>query len=207
MEPGDSVLHRFRRQEQQKKNGEEKKEEEVKVDEPLVQANEAPAAKEAPVYKQPEAAAPQVENRIAKRQDELRKEYPAGLKYQLAPFDSSVDDTGDHLVTEDVIGDDATKKKADFFICPICSMIALDPVECAKCDSIYCSGCITPWLSHEDFCPKKCDGTNAMNLKPVNRFVLNEMRSIQLKCHNEGCDFTGPLDEAVKHKKTCSEGF
>lgn len=110
-----------------------------------MEASEADQPKEAPIrrVREPQPAQEVNDDPVAAKQEELRRQYPGGLKYQLAPFDPQHgDDTGGHLRVEDIDGDDDMKQKAQFFICPICSMIALDPRECAKCDSIYCNACI-----------------------------------------------------------------
>ena len=81
---------------------------------PLMEASEAAPAKEAPIKMEREHAQPaapvQPVDPVTAKQEELRKKYPGGLKYQLAPFDPQHgDDTGGHLRFEDLDGDEAMK--------------------------------------------------------------------------------------------------
>lgn len=41
--------------------------------------------------------------------------------------------------------DKKRRERADFFTCPICAMVVLDPQECSSCQSMFCADCIAPW--------------------------------------------------------------
>lgn len=51
-----------------------------------------------------------------------------------------------HLEIEHVISDETQLERIKMFICSICTLIVLDPLECSGCDNLFCRGCISVWL-------------------------------------------------------------
>jgi len=50
-------------------------------------------------------------------------------------------------------------------------MIVIDSLECNSCSSLFCSGCINPWKSKNESCPKKCKGNDAVEFNEIHRYV------------------------------------
>mmetsp|Transcript_7835 Transcript_7835/g.12140 ORF Transcript_7835/g.12140 Transcript_7835/m.12140 type:complete len:86 (-) Transcript_7835:532-789(-) len=83
-------------------------------------------------------------------------------------------------------------------------MVVAEPMECATCSSLFCKRCLEPWLVNNDYCPKKCDGTEPSNFKEVNRFVLNNLLSLKFTCKNEACKQEPlPYKTAIDHIGSC----
>ena len=54
--------------------------------------------------------------------EELKKKYPNGLGYQLAPYDSN-NETERHLDLAHMVGGDVKPQKANFFLCATCNLV------------------------------------------------------------------------------------
>ena len=44
-----------------------------------------------------------------------------------------------------VLNSSKEKNFDDTFICSICHLVVIDPIECEKCEKVYCSKCIKFW--------------------------------------------------------------
>ena len=181
MEPEPSALLKFRQQQAARaKNEAEQLEDKVddmeQEDEFLFDAEDVSAGNKEgrPPPKKPAANTskpkPQAATRAQKDREELEKKFPNGLGYQLAPFDSNNSHTS-HLDLGDLAEGEIDSEKAQFFVCSICSMIALDPKECSDCNSVYCEACIMPWKERGGCCPKKCQGDKAVNVSNIHRYA------------------------------------
>ena len=43
--------------------------------------------------------------------------------------------------------DNASEEEKDpFYVCSVCTMVAVEPVECDKCDNVFCKECIDQWF-------------------------------------------------------------
>jgi hypothetical protein len=45
------------------------------------------------------------------------------------------------------------QERAEDFTCKICLKLALDPVECPKCQSCNCRNCFMGWIKKSKNCP------------------------------------------------------
>lgn len=107
--------------------------------------------------------------------DELARRYPNGLPYKPAPY-KKPDDDDQHLNIDNLIQDDKElREKANFFICSICTMVVMDPLECSGCQTLFCTSCIDPWRANNDCCPKKCKGNEEVEFREVHRYINQEL--------------------------------
>ena len=95
------------------------------------------------------------------------------------------------------------RERADFFVCPICAMVVLNPSECSGCQSLFCGDCIAPWREKNNSCPKKCQGNEAVEFRQVHRLVQQDLNDLKFKCFNEGCCDISAYKPAMEHKITC----
>ena len=88
----------------------------------------------------------------------------------------------------DISEDNFSKDHSDIdgllqnFVCLICYGVALDPVKCTGCETIYCSACLPKYLFdksikpkyHEKYsCHKKCGQNQVADIGRLARNVLN----------------------------------
>lgn len=97
------------------------------------------------------------------------------------------------------------KEKVQFFQCPICQNVVKDPLECSGCSSLFCKLCIAPWMRENFNCPKKCKGDAHVKFREINRFVMNELQDLRLKCPHQACAEVNVYTEAIKHLGNCSQ--
>ena len=104
---------------------------------------------------------------------------------------------------------------ADFFICPVCEGIAIDPLIMEKCSHVVCRLCLEVWrgLDHEKpfMCPRCHTVVNSVEVEDLNPesacataaalAVIYE--SIQVKC--DRCDWLGSPRAFTDHPCTNPE--
>lgn len=95
------------------------------------------------------------------------------------------------------------RERADFFVCPICAMVVLNPSECSSCQSMFCADCIAPWREKNNSCPKKCKGNDSVEFRAVHRLVSQDLNDLKFKCESEGCEVTNSYAAAMEHKVSC----
>ena len=140
----------------------------------------------------------------------IEERYPDGLPYPLQPY-RDINEHHSSLITPDMIvvqaQDDAKiKEKTNFFVCPVCVNVVIDPKECSGCQSLFCKKCIEPWLERgNNHCPKKCKGNEEVEFKEVHRFVMNELHELLFKCQNHGCGQQNTYQAAISHFKRCEQ--
>ena len=108
----------------------------------------------------------------------------------------------------------------DHFTCNICQKIVLDPKECTKCQTPFCSKCIDEWKQRSQNCPLRCDRTTYSDM---HRLVKASMMAVRFFCPMEGCEYhkdykkegedaNGPVQfesiglpyqQALNHLKNC----
>ena len=92
----------------------------------------------------------------------------------------------------------------DQFVCMIHQDLVLEPVECEKCEAIFCKACIDTWITEfrKDTCPN-CK--KEIRTKEISRKFKNLLGSIRLDCHNKdkGCNETIPYEKIEQHKESC----
>jgi hypothetical protein len=96
-------------------------------------------------------------------------------------------------LTED---DCTTQPFETHFICSICTLVVQKPKQCSECENLNCEPCIAQWLEKSKHCPScRQDYTS----QKVNRFVMNQLDSIDFRCSVPGCSNTFKYQDAQKH--------
>lgn len=67
------------------------------------------------------------------------------------------------------------------FYCTICTMVLETPLQ-SPCDHLFCSKCISEWLSVESICPVDRRLLTTDGLKPPARYFLNMLDKLVIKC-------------------------
>ncbi len=85
----------------------------------------------------------------------------------------------------------------DFFICCICSNIAIDPVKCSHCEKLNCNSCIEDWLKRNP--NQNCISCrNEYKKLDIGRNEMNIIKNIILKCPFD-CEVVFPYEKLDKH--------
>lgn len=89
--------------------------------------------------------------------------------------------------------------------CCICRDVLEDPVQ-APCEHAYCKSCIEGWLVHETSCPEDRQPLNISDLRPLFRYMRNDLDRLQIRCKNRhyGCDIVSDLDFIGRHERDCA---
>lgn len=92
----------------------------------------------------------------------------------------------------------------DALTCCICRDVLEDPVQ-APCEHSYCRMCIEAWLVHETTCPEDRRPLSFSSLRPLFRYMKNDLNRLQIKCSNAayGCDSTVSLEFIESHERDC----
>ncbi|KAL4503916.1 hypothetical protein ABPG72_022546 [Tetrahymena utriculariae] len=151
---------------------------------------------------------------ILHRRDTELKNKP---EYQLPPIE-----------IDDIINQEELKNFLDDLKCPICINIIEDPKTCINCEANFCAQCIQQWVSHqgEKQCPCCRDqgqerflylrergnrfsvrfhGDNQSQVKydTCPKIFKKMLSTIQIACHNKGCNTIVKYDERLGHLKVC----
>lgn len=92
-------------------------------------------------------------------------------------------------------------------LCCICRDVLEDPVQ-SPCEHAYCKTCIEAWLVHETRCPEDRKPLALSNLKPLFRYMKNDLNQLQIKCVNciVGCNHVSSLEFVANHELSCDYG-
>mgnify|MGYP001793854365 CR=1 FL=1 len=87
-------------------------------------------------------------------------------------------------------------------LCSICRDVLEDPLQ-ARCEHAFCSSCIYGWLTHYKTCPEDRMALWPSDLKPIFRYMKNDLDKLRIKCDNEprGCKEVVSLDSLARHVK------
>ena len=87
-------------------------------------------------------------------------------------------------------------------LCSICRDVLEDPLQ-APCEHAYCSQCIHAWLTHYNNCPEDRQALWPSDLKPIFRYMKNDLDALKLRCDNEarGCKEQVALASLKSHLK------
>lgn len=95
----------------------------------------------------------------------------------------------------------------DGLLCCICRDVLEDPVQ-APCEHAYCRLCIEGWLVQETRCPEDRHSLSVSQLKPLFRYMRNDLSKLQIRCINQnlGCTYAGDLELIGRHESDCPVG-
>ncbi|XP_066288860.1 RING finger protein 151-like [Branchiostoma lanceolatum] len=89
-------------------------------------------------------------------------------------------------------------------LCCVCRDVLEDPLQ-APCEHAYCSTCIHGWLVHDRICPEDRQPLNITQLRPLFRYMKNDLDRLQIRCINaqHGCTVVCELENISKHEREC----
>ena len=89
--------------------------------------------------------------------------------------------------------------------CCICRDVLEDPVQ-APCEHAYCRTCIEGWLVHETSCPEDRQPLGISDLRPLFRYMRNDLDKLQIRCKNRhyGCETISDLEFIGRHERDCA---
>ncbi|XP_071477772.1 E3 ubiquitin-protein ligase NRDP1-like [Diadema antillarum] len=95
----------------------------------------------------------------------------------------------------------------DGLMCGICKDVLEDPLQ-APCEHAFCATCIHGWLVHERTCPEDRKNLNESDLRPLFRYMRNDLNQLQLRCINSdnGCEEVTSLEVIARHERECAYG-
>lgn len=96
------------------------------------------------------------------------------------------------------------EKIDESLICGICQEVPFRPEECATCQNIFCSECISKWLEKKTKCPFDCPPPY-QGTKP-HKLIRQALGSLKYRCINQenGCEEIICLDSLAKHEGKCA---
>ncbi|CAD8205140.1 unnamed protein product [Paramecium octaurelia] len=87
-------------------------------------------------------------------------------------------------------------------MCAICKELVIDPRECGRCKTLFCSICINTQLEQNQTCQKCSQNIQLNDPHPIIRNLISE---IQIKCTNEGCSQQMQISKLDSHLKQCEQ--
>ncbi|XP_071594066.1 RING finger protein 151-like isoform X2 [Heliangelus exortis] len=89
-------------------------------------------------------------------------------------------------------------------LCSICHDVLEDPLQ-APCEHAFCTACIHGWLVHHSNCPEDRQTVDVSLLRPLYRYMKNDLNRLQLRCKNRehGCVMICSLESIERHEREC----
>ncbi|XP_010883029.2 RING finger protein 151 [Esox lucius] len=89
-------------------------------------------------------------------------------------------------------------------LCCVCRDVLERPLQ-APCEHAYCSGCISSWLIHHQSCPEDRLPLDVSTLRPLYRYMRNDLSRLQIRCVNsgQGCETVCSLETLHTHEDKC----
>ncbi|XP_020824226.1 RING finger protein 151-like isoform X2 [Phascolarctos cinereus] len=93
-------------------------------------------------------------------------------------------------------------------LCCICQGVLKDPLQ-APCEHAFCASCIHGWLVYHSNCPEDRQTLNMSMLRPLYRYMRNDLNRLQLHCRNgeRGCEMVCSLESVEQHERECEYGW
>ncbi|XP_068180822.1 RING finger protein 151 [Antennarius striatus] len=89
-------------------------------------------------------------------------------------------------------------------LCCVCRDVLERPLQ-APCEHAYCSSCISSWLLNHQTCPEDRLPLDEGSLKPLFRYMRNDLNRLQIRCVNagRGCETICSLESLHAHEDGC----
>uniref|UniRef100_A0A674DR22 Ring finger protein 41, like n=1 Tax=Salmo trutta TaxID=8032 RepID=A0A674DR22_SALTR len=93
-------------------------------------------------------------------------------------------------------------------LCCVCRDVLERPLQ-APCEHAYCDACISSWLIHHHSCPEDRLPLDISTLRPLHRYMRNDLSRLQIRCVNsgQGCDAVCCLETLHTHEDECPFTF
>lgn len=93
-------------------------------------------------------------------------------------------------------------------LCCVCRDVLERPLQ-APCEHAFCSACISSWLLHHSSCPEDRLPLDVGSLKPLYRYMRNDLNRLQIRCVNaaQGCEVVSSLENLHTHEDECEFAF
>ncbi|XP_037130424.1 RING finger protein 151 isoform X2 [Syngnathus acus] len=93
-------------------------------------------------------------------------------------------------------------------LCCVCRDVLRRPLQ-APCEHAFCSACISSWLLHHHTCPEDRQPLDVGSLKPLYRYMRNDLNRLQIRCVNssQGCEAVCSLENLHTHEEECDFAF
>uniref|UniRef100_A0A4W5LRV8 Ring finger protein 41, like n=2 Tax=Hucho hucho TaxID=62062 RepID=A0A4W5LRV8_9TELE len=93
-------------------------------------------------------------------------------------------------------------------LCCVCRDVLERPLQ-APCEHAYCDACISSWLIHHHSCPEDRLPLDISTLRPLHRYMRNDLSRLQIRCVNsgQGCDAVCCLETLHTHEDECPFAF
>ena len=115
-------------------------------------------------------------------------------------------------------GNEPTDEQMDFisellsnYTCIICCGVAVDPVKCQTCETVYCYGCLpddgvgkTKQVSYYNpayECYRKCGSRKNVDLSKLERAIINNLPFTCQHADEHGCEAVVKYEDMKKHLK------
>ncbi|XP_075445131.1 E3 ubiquitin-protein ligase NRDP1-like isoform X2 [Ascaphus truei] len=92
-------------------------------------------------------------------------------------------------------------------LCCICRDVLEEPLQ-APCEHAFCASCIHGWLVHHHNCPEDRQALSVTGLRPLHRYMRNDLSRLQIQCKNrgDGCTIVCSLELIDRHERECDYG-
>ncbi|KAL0985359.1 hypothetical protein UPYG_G00155910 [Umbra pygmaea] len=89
-------------------------------------------------------------------------------------------------------------------LCCVCRDVLEHPLQ-APCEHAYCGACISSWLAHHHSCPEDRLPLDVSTLRPLYRYMRNDLSRLQIRCVNsgQGCETVCSLETLHSHEDEC----
>ncbi|KAM8825656.1 uncharacterized protein rnf41l isoform 2-T6 [Synchiropus picturatus] len=93
-------------------------------------------------------------------------------------------------------------------LCCVCGDVLERPLQ-APCEHAYCGSCINRWLLHHSTCPEDRQPLEPSRLKPLYRYMRNDLNRLQIRCANarQGCEAVCSLEGLPAHEDHCQYAY
>jgi hypothetical protein len=103
-----------------------------------------------------------------------------------------------------IVNKDYYETIKDMSNCMICMGIVTVPLQCNKCENLFCKVCVTQLQRNSKECPYRCK--NFQFIEP-GRLAKNMLGKIIFLCPNGSCDMKIPYEDLLNHNNNCNLPF